>query len=193
MDKAGLISFFQNTNLVPLEKAQEFAEQFNPFELRKHEFLLQEGKISDHYLFLEKGFLRAFAIDTEGNDITTGFYSHNQVVFEVSSFFNRTRSKENIEALTDCNGWVLTFQQLNDLFHQNMAFREFGRHILVRSFSTLKTRMLSMITDTAELRYEKLLQSHPELFQFALLKHIASYLGITDSSLSRIRKDYSKK
>ena len=53
--------------------------------------------------------------------------------------------------------------------------------------------MLSMITETAEQRYEGLLKSKPEIFQHASLKHIASYLGITDTSLSRIRKEYSKK
>jgi hypothetical protein len=64
---------------------------------------------------------------------------------------------------------------------------------LVRGYAALKARMLSMITDTAEERYEKLLQSNPEVFQHAALKHIASYLGITDTSLSRIRKELTKK
>jgi hypothetical protein len=72
------------------------------------------------------------------------------------------------------------------------AFREFGRHILVRGFAGLKNRMLSMITDTAEVRYMKLLDSSPAIFQQASLKHIASYLGITDTSISRIRKEISK-
>lgn len=53
--------------------------------------------------------------------------------------------------------------------------------------------MLSMITETAELRYDTLLKTNPEIFQQATLKHIASYLGITDTSLSRIRKEYTKK
>lgn len=53
--------------------------------------------------------------------------------------------------------------------------------------------MLSMITETAEQRYDTLLQNNPEIFQHAALKHIASYLGITDTSLSRIRKEFSKK
>ncbi|HEY0751463.1 MAG TPA: Crp/Fnr family transcriptional regulator, partial [Chitinophagaceae bacterium] len=73
--------------------------------------------------------------------------------------------------------------------HSIPEFREFGRSILVRGFSNLKLRMLSMITETAEQRYASLLQHNPEIFQYAPLKYIASYLGITDSSLSRIRKD----
>jgi len=72
-------------------------------------------------------------------------------------------------------------------------FRDFGRSILVKGFSSLKIRMLSMITETAEQRYDTLLKTNPEIFQQAALKYIASFLGITDTSLSRIRKEYAKK
>ncbi|MEO6631596.1 MAG: Crp/Fnr family transcriptional regulator, partial [Mucilaginibacter sp.] len=116
-----------------------------------------------------------------------------QIVFEVSSFFNRTRSKENIQALTDCEGWFISFEQLNNLFHDLPEFREFGRGVLVKAFAALKNRTLMMITETAEERYAFLLKTNPEIFQHAPLKNIASYLGITDTSLSRIRKEFSKK
>jgi CRP-like cAMP-binding protein len=116
-----------------------------------------------------------------------------QTIFEASSFFNRTRSRESIQALTDCEGWFLTFEALNDLFHGLPEFREFGRSMLVKGFADLKNRMLSMITETAEERYEQLLKNQPEIFQHASLKIIASYLGITDTSLSRIRAALSKK
>jgi CRP-like cAMP-binding protein len=193
MEKSSLIRFFQNTNLVTSQKAEEISSHFSEKKLEKNEFFLKEGKVSDEYYFLESGFMRAYAIDTEADEITTNFYASNQVVFEVSSFFNRTRSKENIQALSACTGWCISYQQLNNLFHTIPEFREFGRHILVKGFSALKTRMLSMITETAETRYERLVESNPELFQLALLKHLASYLGVTDSSLSRIRKEYTKK
>jgi CRP-like cAMP-binding protein len=193
MEKSSLIRFFQNSNLVTSQKAEEISSHFSEKKLEKNEFFLKEGKVSDEYYFLESGFMRAYAIDTEADEITTNFYASNQVVFEVSSFFNRTRSKENIQALSACTGWCISYQQLNNLFHTIPEFREFGRHILVKGFSALKTRMLSMITETAETRYERLVESNPELFQLALLKHLASYLGVTDSSLSRIRKEYTKK
>jgi len=79
------------------------------------------------------------------------------------------------------------------LFHSIPEFRDFGRSILVKGFASLKIRMLSMITETAEERYASLLHSNPEIFQYAPLKQIASYLGITDTSLSRIRKEILKK
>lgn len=193
MNRDILIHFLQSTKLVSLEKAEEIALDFRSKQITKNEFVLKENEVCDEYLFLETGFMRAFAYDTQGNDITTDFYSAGQVVFEVSSFFNRTRSKENIQALSDCVCWSITYQRLNALFHGMPEFREFGRHILVRGFSSLKIRMLSMITETAEERYSALLTKNAEIFQAAPLKHIATYLGITDTSLSRIRKEFAKK
>jgi hypothetical protein len=72
-------------------------------------------------------------------------------------------------------------------------FREFGRTILVNAIGHLKGRALSLVQETAEERYRKLITTNPDIFQHAALKHIASYLGITDTSLSRIRKEYARK
>ena len=169
------------------------AATFSPKVVKRNEYLFKEGRICNDYYFLENGFIRAFAHDTEGNDVTTNFYAGNQVVFEVSSFFNRTISKENYQALVDCDGWFITYEQLNKLLPSMPEFRDFGRSILVSGFSALKIRMLAMITETAEQRYDILLKTNPEIFRYAALKHIATYLGITDTSLSRLRHVYSKK
>lgn len=193
MESRKLVDFLRNSNLVTAQTAESIAVEFGPKKILANQFLLKEGMISDEYVFLETGIMRAFAHDTEGNEVTTNFYSGNQLVFEVSSFFNRTKSRENIQAITDCSGLFITYKQLNNLFHSLPEFRDFGRSVLVKGFATFKTRVLSMITETAEARYEALLNNNPEIFQQVPLKYIASYLGITDTSLSRIRKTYSKK
>ena len=177
MNNQKLIQFFHSTNLVSLATATEIANAFVPKEISKNNFLL----------------IRAFDNDINGNEITTNFYSSNQVVFEVSSFFNRSKAKENFQATEDCDGWCINYEQLNNLFHSLPEFRDFGRAMLVKGFASLKMRMLSVITETAEQRYQTLLKTNPEIFQHTALKHIASYLGITDTSLSRIRKEYQKK
>jgi CRP-like cAMP-binding protein len=193
VEKQSLTRFLQNSGLVSANNATIIAGHFAERAVLKNELLLREGKICNEYFFLEAGFMRSFAIDPEGNEITTNFYRPNEMIFEVSSFFTRTASKENVHALEDSTGYSITYEQLNSLFHGMEHFREFGRFILVKGFSTLKTRMLSMITETAEERYQRLLTSNPEIFQHAPLKMIASYLGITDTSLSRIRKDLSRR
>ena len=183
----------QSTAPLTAGQAQAIAAEFLPLHLGRHEFLLQAGSISDDYLFLETGLLRAFAYDTAGHDVTTGFHSPGEVVFEVASFFQRTHSLEYVQALTNCAEWRLSFAHLNGLFHARPEFREFGRTVLVRGFTALKTRMLATITEPATVRYEQLLRASPVLVQHAPLKHIASHLGITDTSLSRIRKELAQK
>lgn len=193
MPKKDLVQFLLSRNLMSFSAAQTVADLFTPASFSKSDFLVTEGKISDEYFFLQEGFMRAFANDTDGREVTTNFFSAGQVVFEVSSFFTRTQSKENIQALNVCKGWRIDYQQLNELFHSMPEFREFGRSVLVQGYTSLKNRMLGMITETAEQRYIQLLQAKPEIFQHASLKHIASYLGITDTSLSRIRKEMAGK
>jgi len=189
MEKEKLILFIQEILPIPKQKVEEIVMQFQPMELRKNDIFIAEGKVSDKYLFLESGFIRAFTIDLEGNEVTTEFYSDNQIVFEVGSFFRKTVSKETFQALEDCKGWFITFDQLQFLFHSIPEFREFGRMILVKGFISFKERTLALINESAEKRYETLIRTRPQIFQKTPLKYIASYLGITDSSLSRIRRE----
>lgn len=185
--------FFENSGRVNAIKAKEISEHFQDKVIQKGELFLKEGQVSNEYLVLEDGFMRSYSFDVEGKEVTTAFHNNSYPVFEVASFFNRTPSRENIQALAPCSGWFITYDQLNMLFHTIPEFRDFGRSVLVKGFAGLKTRMLSMITETAEERYISLLQSNPDVFQYTPLKQIASYLGITDTSLSRIRKEMMKK
>ncbi len=188
-----LIQFFTASGLVSRATAAEISEVFQHKELDAHQYQLKAGQICNEYLFLEEGFMRSYATDVDGEEVTTGFYGPANVVFEVSSFFTRSLSQEYIQAAVPCKGWYISYEQLNKLFHDLPEFREFGRSILVKGYTALKSRMLDTITQTAEQRYIQLLNSKPEVLQQASLKHIASYLGITDSSLSRIRKEYSSR
>jgi CRP-like cAMP-binding protein len=168
-------------------------KDFYPATFAKNDFLLQEGKICSDFFFLETGFARAYTFDTDGCEVTTNFYKPNSIVFEVASYFKRTPSKENIQALTSCTGWMISYDEFQILFHTIPEFREFGRANLVNGFIALKERTLAMINLSAEQRYANLLKTRPEIFQQIPLKHIASYLGVTDTSLSRIRKEMTKK
>jgi len=191
MPSQALIAFIQQSLPVSLEKITEIAHQFQPIEIKKNDYFLRQGRQGDKYLFLEKGMIRAFTNDQDGNETTTEFYSANQVVFEVASFFQKQPSPENLQALEDCVGEFITFDRVQYLFHSLPEFREFGRMLLVKGFITFKQRTLSLISETAEQRYRRLLNTRPDIFQKVPLKFIASYLGVTDSSLSRIRKELS--
>ncbi|MBL7909439.1 MAG: Crp/Fnr family transcriptional regulator [Bacteroidia bacterium] len=193
MHKEPLTKFIQNNLPIENKTLNEIAEHFEEKVFLKNDFFLREGQISNEYLFLAEGFMRAFTFDTDRNEVTTYFYPKNRVVFDASSFFMRTISAENIQAVTDCKGFTITFEKLNTLFHSIPEFREFGRAMLVKEFSAYKQRTLAMINKSAEERYTNLMTTNKEIFQYAQLKHIASFLGMTDTSLSRIRKEFAKK
>ncbi len=170
----------------------KITECFEELELEKGEYLLKQGKRSGYFIMIE-GYLRAYTFNEKGEEITTSFYSANRAVFEVASFFQGLPSEENLIALTKCKGYYTDFTKLNGMFHSVPEFREFGRAVLVKEFVAYKQRTISMINKSAEERYAQLIQSNKDIFQYAQLKHIASYLGITDTSLSRVRREFASK
>ncbi len=163
--------------------------KFKQVKFDKNNFLLEEGRTANHYWFIQSGFIRSYVIDTEGNDITTNFFSVGNIVIDWPSFFLRNPTRENIQALTDCVCWQLDFATFQELFHSIQNFREQGRTTLVGSYFALKSQSISMIADQAKDRYLRLINEKPHIVQNVSLKHIATYLGITDTSLSRIRKE----
>lgn len=166
---------------------------YKKIELKKGDYLVKSGGIVQGYYFIINGFLRSFVIDYEGNEVTTNFYGKDDLILEESSFFMQVPTKEHIQATEDCVLWMKDFETFNHHFNEYEQYRDWGRAHLVRNFFALKQRTLSMITDHASDRYVELLENRPEIFQKASLKHIASFLGITDTSLSRIRKEMAKK
>ena len=195
MSNLPLIHFIQSNipNITVTQNGLEtIVENFEELHFGKNEMLLKQGKVSD-YFYLAEGFARAFTFDTNGSEITTYFYANGDIIFAAASFYLRSPSTENIQPITDCTVYVTTFEKLNMLFHSVPEFREFGRAMLVKEFVAYKQRTLSMINKSAEERYAHLMATNSNIFQFAQLKHIASYLGITDTSLSRIRREFTKK
>jgi len=182
-----LKDYIIKTVAISEDDAKFIADHFQGFSLKKGEIILKIGNVSDDYIYLSEGLLRTYLYDLEGNEVTTDFFTSNNMAFEVTSFFNRTPSETYMETLTDCKGLKISYEQLNQLFHNKPAFRDFGRAVLVREFIASKKRNYAMLNQTAEQRYQNLRTNKPEILKNAPLKYIASYLGITDSTLSRIR------
>ncbi|MEL6659606.1 MAG: cyclic nucleotide-binding domain-containing protein [Bacteroidota bacterium] len=162
---------------------------FEQVRYAKDDHLLQEGAIANHYWFIESGILRSYAIDPKGHDLSLDFFTRGDVAIDWSSFLQQTPTRENIQALTEVVCWRLDFATFQQFFHGFEPFREAGRARLVGSYFALKRKSVSMIADQAKDRYRQLLAERPHLLQQVPLKQLASYLGITDTSLSRIRKE----
>jgi len=178
---------------MPTDKSAFFAEQFEPIEFAKDELLLKENKINKDTFVLENGYVRSYTFDQNSEEVTTNIFSAPCFVNDFLSFFKQQPTSENYQCLTHCKLWTMSYEKVQTCFHTYPEFREFGRMMLVTNYSNLHDRMLGMVKDTAENRYLKLMKNHPGIFQNVPLKIIASYLGITDTSLSRIRKDIASK
>lgn len=180
----------------PLFQQQDLEMLFATHEkisCHKGDFLLRKGQVSNTYYIVEFGLLRSFVYDYEGHEITTDFMCNNELVIEVASIFHRIPTNEYIQCLTDCTLWKIDVDAFQSLFETIPALAEWGRAWMAYQLFLGKKRSLEMISLSASDRYQQLLDEKPQILQQAPLKHIATYLGITDTSLSRIRKEIVNK
>lgn len=182
-----LLSIF-NEQHFSKDDIDKILSQYQRIEFSKNDYLVKEGTTAGYYYFLESGFARSYVINLEGQDISTKFFSTTDIVIDWHSYFLKTKCRENIQAITPCVAWKITFADFMNLFNIE-AFREVGRTRLINNYFELKNHSVSIIADPAKERYINLLQSKPDIVQNVPLKQIATYLGITDTSLSRIRKE----
>ncbi|QDO95531.1 Crp/Fnr family transcriptional regulator [Formosa sediminum] len=185
-------SFFENIYNHPKIKKEDYKniiDAHTKVEFSKHEIILQEGKISNSYFLIKKGLCRSYVIDYKGNEITTDFFGSDDILIEVASLFLRTPSKETIHALTDCEVYKIDFNDFQNLFNTIEGFTEWGRSWMSQQLFMAKHRAVNMHTQSASERYLHLLKDKPQIIKEVPLKHIATYLGVTDTSLSRIRKE----
>ena len=176
----------------PLITAPEYARIADAHfrgEIRKGEVLLPQGKVAPAYWLIESGLVRKYVHGPEGNEITTRFCAGGEFAIVVQSFFHRVPSLENVVAVTDTVAWRIDYAAFQELFAASEGFREWGRNWMSGQLFISEQYALNFLTKSATERYLDLLRERPDVVRSATLKHIASYLGVTDSSLSRIRKE----
>lgn len=189
MDKSSLCNYLCSVFPMPSVVANLIASGFESFSFPKGSLLIGEGRVNHQTYFLNEGYVRAYTLDVDGKEVTTKLYSPVTFVNDFLAFFKQQPARENFQAVTPCSGFTMNLTHVEELFRDYPEFREFGRLLVLHHYEMLNDRMLEMIKDTAETRYLRLLDKHPAIFQNVPLKMIASYLGITDTSLSRIRKE----
>ena len=188
MDKNHFLTQIFNEKNFSKEELERILEQYHPMEFAKNDYLIPLGSVANYYYFIEEGYARSFAIDLEGNDITTKFFGPKDLVIDWHSYFLKAPCREDIQAVSPCKVWKISFTDFMKLFNIE-AFREIGRTRLINNYFELKNHTVSVIADPAKDRYLNLLKAKPDIVQNVPLKQIATYLGITDTSLSRIRKE----
>jgi CRP-like cAMP-binding protein len=157
-------------------------------EVPKKQKLLSEGQKSDSIYFIIKGGVRIFYLNKAGVETNTWFLFENELVISVYSFFTSQRSFEYIETLENCNLITLTKEKLDWLYQNFLEFNIIGRRLTELYYVRNEAQANSLRMFSAKERYQQLLNTQPQLLQRVSLGHIASYLGISAETLSRIRK-----
>lgn len=167
--------------------AAEMASCFYKTTLLKSDFLISEGQICRSLYFLESGCMRGF-YNIDGKDVTQWFGFENNFVTSFRSFTAQVPSVEYIQALEDCVLWTISYEDFKKLLLHHSEIEKFVRLMYEHYYIRLEERYSNAHFKTATERYEDLLQNHPHILQRIPLGHIASYLGISQETLSRIRK-----
>jgi CRP-like cAMP-binding protein len=164
---------------------------FTPKKIRKKQYLLQEGDVCKYAAFVEKGFLRCYTVDDKGNEHILQFAFEGWWMADQYSFLTNTPSRYNIDALEDSELLLLTKQAEEEMLHKIPKLERYFRILLQNNVIATIQRLESSLNDTAEEKYNRLLKNCPTIAERVPQHMIASAMGITPETLSRIRKQMS--
>ena len=161
--------------------------------MRRWQPILQNGEIWNINCFISSGCLRLYRFDEEGKDHTLRFAINNWWITDVESYNHTKPSHYNIQALVESTVVIWTKAKWLELKALIPALKEFDEYLLLNSFEANQRRIYSLISYSAEERYHEFHQTYPRIFNRVPLHMVASYLGISRETLSRIRKQYAGK
>lgn len=188
-----LIESFSN-DIFPLseEEINQLKSKFKERQLKRRQFILQEGDVCKHYTFVSEGCFKLYKIDQSGKERNLQFSIENEWISDLDSLYSETPSEVYIEAIEQST--ILQIER-KDLVYLYTHFPNIDRNfrvIIENSFIALQKRMFQNISATAEERYLYFLKTRPNLFNRISNIQIASYLGVTPEFLSAIRKKISQ-
>ena len=154
--------------------------------LKKNDFVLKQDAVCRHIYFVGKGMIRIYYLK-DGRDVTEWFACDQQFCFSIMSYFHEEPSNLVIQCIEDCEITYFSKSGLEKLSDESLEISRFYRSLFAGSLIGSQLRMESIQFETALQRYQSLMNNNPEIIQRAPLKYIASFLGITFETLSRIR------
>lgn len=181
-----LLKFLASIHPVSEELKQQLTETLREKHLAKREYLLKAGHVSRNICFIAKGLLRCFYIKDE-HEVSSWFMKEGDVIVSVESFFQQKESYESIQAIEDCSLYYITYDELQYLYRHFPEFNYTGRVLVEKYYMLSEQRLYSLRMQRSQERYEYLLNNHRDLVLRVPLKYLASYLGIQEETLSRIR------
>lgn len=171
---------------IPLHAVELLNTHVTYMDAAKGYFLIKQGQHTNHLYIIEKGFARIFSV-IRGKEITTLFARENDVITSTHALFNKKTSNENIEVLEDSMLLKIDYTAFVNLCKENPDLFNLYRFLMEKYYLALEERTLSLQFDSALERYRKLLSRDPFILQRASLASIASFLGMSPVTLSRMR------
>ena len=172
--------------------AEAIAACFKPIDIERQQFFLKAGQFSDRIGFLQTGLVREFA-STEKADITKWITTPGYFLLDVSGFFFGQPARWNMQALTDCSLQILDKLAYQSLVDTNSKWLGLQSQLIARCFSVLEDRVVSHLALTAEERFDAFSAHYGYLFNQVPLQYLASLLGMTPETMSRIRHRKAEK
>jgi CRP-like cAMP-binding protein len=187
-----LLTVFRSLHPISSEAETYLLEHVTCCSIGKRKLLLREGERCEHIYFVGKGALRGFTRE-EQKDITTWITVENELVTSILSLDERLKPIENIQALEKCELLAMTYHDLLEMYERFPEVNILARKIFARYYADAEKRAFIARLTKAENKYRYFLLRHRDLANRIPLKYIASYLGVTLETLSRIRKKFSSR
>lgn len=184
-----LLSQAIDRKVVLTEEEHRLCETFfTPKKLRKKQYLLQQDDVCKYTAFVEKGILRTYTIDDKGNEHMVQFAFEGWWASDIYSFLTGEPSVYNIDALEEAQLLLLTKSANEALLEKVPKMERYFRILSQNALVTFQRRIVGSLSLSAEEKYNKLIATYPDITQRVPQHMIASYLGVTPETLSRVRK-----
>lgn len=180
--------FMNSLSLLTENSWEQVKLIFSPTILKKGEFFIKEGEIAQTIGFLQNGVIRAYYETEGGKEYNKHFFTDNSFIGGYSSYITGKPNKIHQEALTDCNMLVANFDRFFHLLDSCPDIERFVRKLVESFFVQKEEREIDLVLLNATERYLNFKREYPDLDQIISQYHIASYLGVSATQLSRIRR-----
>lgn len=184
-----LVNFILQYGNLNQQQIDLITSKASELELPKDEYFSEAGKVSTQVGFVLDGVMRVCYYDNKGEEITKYFIDENNLVVDLESFQNSICSSAYVQAVTDCKLLVFSKQDWEELLNTIVGWDAIVHKIIARALMQKIERRSPLVSEDATTRYLSFIEKYPKILNRIPLSYLASYLGITQSSLSRIRKN----
>jgi CRP-like cAMP-binding protein len=175
------------------EEREIFKTYLAPKKLRRKQYLLQEGDVCKYVAFVEKGALRSYTVDDRGTEYILQFALEGWWISDMYSMLTGEPATQNIDAIEDSELVLISKQAQEEIMQRIPKYEHYMRLLLQNAYIAAQRRINNMASLTTEEKYTKLVNTYPDIVQRVPQHMIASYLGLTPETLSRARKNMSRK